>query len=61
MTAEHLVGIALRTGRSKDRFRIGLFIESGVLDPKRLDDVLTRHGLLAKWESFMRQYRQENA
>ena len=61
MTAEHLVAIALRTGRSKDKFRIGLFIESGVLDPKRLDDVLTRHGLLAKWENFMRQYGEEDA
>lgn len=58
MTAEHLVAIALRTGRSKDKFRVGLFVESGALDAVRLNEVLTRHGLLAKWERFMRQYGQ---
>jgi hypothetical protein len=48
MTAEHLVAIALRTGRTKDKMRVEQFIESGVLDTARLDDVLTRHGLMAK-------------
>ncbi len=52
MTAEHLVAIALRTGRAKDFIRILQFIESGSLHSGKLDDVLTRHGLLAKWESF---------
>ena len=60
MTADHLVAIALRTGRKKDKIRIEQFIESGVLDAARLDEILTRHGLLAKWERFMRQYREEN-
>lgn len=60
MTAEHLVAIALRTGRRKDRIRVELFIESGVLDAARLDEILTRHGLLAKWKKLMRQYREEN-
>jgi hypothetical protein len=52
MTAEHLVAIALRTGRAKDFVRILQFVESGVLQPGKLDDLLTRHGLLAKWEHF---------
>jgi len=60
VTAEHLVAIALRTGRRKDKLRIGQFIESGALDAKRLQEVLQRHGLLAKWERFMQQYRQES-
>jgi len=60
MTAEHLVAIALRTGRIKDTIRVKLFIESGVLDAVRLDDMLTRHGLLPKWEKLARQYRDEN-
>ena len=60
MTAEHLVAIALRTGRIKDKIRVEQFIESGVLDAARLDDILTRHGLLAKWKKLMRQYREEN-
>jgi len=61
MTAEHLVAIALRTGRAKDRIRVEQFIDGGILDVARLDDVLTRHGLLAKWERFMRQYGEEDA
>lgn len=60
MTAEHLVAIALRTGRAKDKIRVEQFIESGVLDAARLDDILTRHGLVAKWKHHMRQFREEN-
>jgi len=52
MTAEHLVAIALKTGRPKDFTRILQFIESGVLDSDKLDKILTRHGLLEKWERF---------
>jgi len=52
MTAEHLVAIALRTGSGKDFARILQFIESGVIHPEKLDPILKRHGLLAKWEQF---------
>ena len=52
MTAEHLVALALQLGRGKDFARILQFIEAGVLDPARLDQILTRHHLLAKWEQF---------
>jgi len=52
MTAEHLVAIALQTGRAKDFSRILQFIESGILISGKLDSILSRHGLLAKWEQF---------
>lgn len=52
MTAEHLVAIALATGRAKDFTRILQFVEAGVLDSARLDAILTRHGLLEKWADF---------
>jgi hypothetical protein len=52
MTAEHLTTIALQTGRAKDHNRILQFIESGMLNPDKLDSILVRHGLLAKWEQF---------
>jgi len=52
MTAEHLVAIALKTGRAKDFSRILQFVESGVLDADKLDQILTRHSLLEKWEKF---------
>ena len=52
MTAEHLVSLALQLGRPKDFTRILQFVEAGVLDPDKLDPILARHGLLAKWEKF---------
>jgi hypothetical protein len=56
MTAEHLVAIALQTGRAKDFARIVQFVESGKLDAAKLDAILRRHGLLAKWEDFGERY-----
>lgn len=52
ITSEHLVAIALRTGRAKDFARILQFVEAGVLDPNKLDAILKKHGLLEKWEQF---------
>lgn len=52
MTGEHLVAIALRTGRAKDFARILQFVESGVLDAAKLEFILKRHGLVEKWEQF---------
>lgn len=56
MTAEHLVAIALNTGRAKDFARILQFIETGVLDTLQLDAVLSRHNLLDKWETFGKRF-----
>lgn len=52
MTSEHLVAIALKTGRPKDYVRILQFIESGILVTNRLESILSRHRLLEKWEQF---------
>ena len=52
ITAEHLVALALRTARAKDFARILQFVEAGVLNADRLDQILKRHGLLEKWEQF---------
>ena len=52
ITAEHLIDIALRTGRAKDFARILQFVEAGVLDANKLDTILRQHGLLEKWEQF---------
>lgn len=61
MTAEHLTAIALQTGRAKDHNRILLFIESGTLAPDKLDQILARHGLLAKWEQFGDKFLKSNS
>jgi len=52
MSAEHLVAIALRTGRSKDYARIMQFIDQDAVDRKKLRNVLERHGLISKWTEF---------
>jgi hypothetical protein len=56
MTAEHLVAIALQTGRAKDFGRILQFVESGILISDKLDSILSRHGLLPKWEQFENKF-----
>jgi hypothetical protein len=56
MSAEHLVAIALCTGRSKDHIRILQFIEQDAVDRGKMQGILDRHGLTAKWKQFERKY-----
>jgi hypothetical protein len=56
MSAEHLMAIAVQTGRTKDHARLVAFVESGVADRARLDDILSRHGLNAAWQRFAARY-----
>lgn len=56
MSAEHLVAIALRTGRARDHARILQFIEQNAFDRTRLQSILERHGLVSKWERFESRY-----
>jgi hypothetical protein len=57
--AEHLVAIALETGRAKDFARIVQFLEQDAVDADKLNQILVRHGLLPKWERFKRKYLEE--
>ncbi len=56
MTAEHLVAIALRTGRAKDYNRVLQFIEQRAVDRGKLQNILQRYGLASRWEQFERKY-----
>jgi hypothetical protein len=56
MTAEHLVAIALCTGRAKDFARILEFLDQDVVDADKLNAILICHGLVPKWEQFKRKY-----
>lgn len=56
MSAEHLVAIALRTGRAKDHNRILQFVEQKALNRGKLRTILDRHGLAAKWNEFERKF-----
>ena len=52
LRAEHLVAIALQTGREKDRQRVRLLKEQVPMDPDYLSGVLARHGLEVKWKRW---------
>lgn len=51
-SAEHLLAIALQTGRAKDRARILDFIHSKALDAATLTSIITRHGLDEPWRRY---------
>jgi len=57
-TAEHLAAIALQTGRAKDHARLLQFIEAAVLDTRRFQALLQRHGLVERWQAFERKFLQ---
>lgn len=59
MTAEHLVAIALKTGRAKDSTRILQFLEQEAVNRDKLNRVLQKHGLAEKWEKFRQRYLDE--
>lgn len=52
LRAEHLLAIALQTGRPKDMERIALFLKDASWDRSLLSDILDRHGLKKKWEKI---------
>jgi hypothetical protein len=52
---EHLVAIALRIGRPKDRIRIAQFLEGKAVNLGLLAGVLERHKLMEAWRSYCRQ------
>lgn len=56
LPAEHLMAIALQTGRSKDLARLAQFLEAGVADSARFDEILQRHGLKEKWRAFQMKF-----
>lgn len=60
MLAEHLVAIALATGRAKDHIRILQFIHEKAVDIEWLLSILRNHRLLSRWEQFENRFLKEN-
>jgi len=56
ISAEHLVAIALETGRAKDHTRILQFLEQQAVDRDRLKGIVERYGLSAKWNRFEQRF-----
>ena len=60
LRAEHLIATALDVGRPKDYVRITQFVEAKAFDAAYLRDVLERHNLIAKWQSFCDRFEIQN-
>ena len=58
ITAEHLMAIALETGRAKHHARLVMFVEAVVADMDRLRDILARQWLLDAWAKFEKRFLQ---
>jgi hypothetical protein len=56
MTAEHLIAIALKTGRAKDFIRIEQFVRYSRFNATKLNEILECHGLVDKWKNFNDKY-----
>lgn len=56
LPAESLMAIALQTGRSKDLARLVQFLEAGVADRARFNEILQRHDLGEKWRTFQDKF-----
>jgi len=52
---EHIVAIALRVGRARDRSRIIQFLEENAVHIQALCEVIGRHGLGNEWAAFCRR------
>lgn len=55
LTPEYLLAIALQTNRHKDRERARLLWQQASLDEGKLIDILTRHGLMERWNELRNQ------
>jgi hypothetical protein len=53
---EHLVAMMLKVGRLKDLARIQMFWSQDAINSEVLGDVLQRHGLDGKWNSFRERF-----
>ncbi|MBI3948041.1 MAG: hypothetical protein HY321_19145 [Armatimonadetes bacterium] len=53
--AEHLAAIMVQTYRPKDRERLALLLAEAEMDTGFLQGVLTRYGLVSRWEDYQRR------
>lgn len=47
---EFLIVMWLMAGRAKDYQKIAMFLKSGTVDRKKMEDILERHDLVVKWK-----------
>ena len=54
-TLEYLMAICVETGRPRDRYKIGLFVEQTSFDKNKLEQILITHNLLSRWQSWTKE------
>jgi hypothetical protein len=54
--ADYLCAIALQTGRSKDYQRVHSLIEVSAVNIKKLHQLVEKHRLSERWETYVRRY-----
>jgi hypothetical protein len=57
VTADYLCAIALQTGRTKDYQRVHSLIEAGAASAEKLHQLIEKHQLAERWETYVRRYR----
>jgi len=57
---EHLAASWLLAGRAKDFNKIAMFVSAGIMNQRKLQDVLERHGLSSKWIEEKWRFSIEN-
>jgi hypothetical protein len=57
--AEHLAAIMLDIGCPKDHARLVQFFEFDVVNRETLVDIVERHNLQSKWNSFRQRFLNE--
>ena len=58
---EYLMAIAIDLGRPKDVIRLQQFHSEGVYEPGKLDELLKKHGLVAKWQRYLALFKANEA
>ena len=59
LRAEYLATIMLEVGRAKDHARLVQFFEYEVLNQKVFLDIVTRYGLVERWDKFYQRFLKE--
>lgn len=52
LKAEHLIAIALQTGRGKDFARVKMFKDLDVVDWSQVKDLIQKYGLEVQWQKY---------
>ena len=59
MTPEYLIALFLRTNREKDKRKIQMLLDQTEINTKKLNKILTDHGLKERFIKFQRRYYEK--